>query len=135
MFVCCAFASYLTGLSSMMLIWTEKARCKWRAYFHNRISSGLNQIVAGESLSWLERLMWKCNKNWQLKSLQIMTVKCTQVFFESPNSLFTQCFVFFFCFRCSLMRSSSVFINVLSYGFKVKEIMVNEMMTKHYIID
>ena len=27
---CCAFAFYLAGLSSMMLIWAEGARCKWR---------------------------------------------------------------------------------------------------------
>ena len=32
------FAPYLTGLSSMMLIWAAGARCKWRAYLHNRMS-------------------------------------------------------------------------------------------------
>ena len=32
------FAPYLTGLSSMMLIWAAGARCKWRAHLHNRMS-------------------------------------------------------------------------------------------------
>ena len=32
------FASYLTGLSSRMLIWAAEARCKWRAHLHNRMS-------------------------------------------------------------------------------------------------
>ena len=31
------FAPYLTGLSSMMLIWAAGARCKWRAHLHNRV--------------------------------------------------------------------------------------------------
>ena len=29
-------ASYLTGLSSVMLLWAVGARCKWRAHLHNR---------------------------------------------------------------------------------------------------
>ena len=31
------FAPYLTGLSSMMLIWAAGARCMWRAHLHNRM--------------------------------------------------------------------------------------------------
>ena len=31
------FTPYLTGLSSMMLIWAAGDRCKWRAHFHNRM--------------------------------------------------------------------------------------------------
>ena len=29
------FTPYLTGLSSMMLIWAAWARCKWRVHLHN----------------------------------------------------------------------------------------------------
>ena len=31
------FASYLVGLSNMMLIWAAGARFKWRAHLHNRM--------------------------------------------------------------------------------------------------
>ena len=34
---CCAFALYLTGLSSAMLIWASQAKCKWRVHLHNRM--------------------------------------------------------------------------------------------------
>ena len=35
---CCASAPYLTGLSSMMLIWAAGNRCKWRAHLHSRVT-------------------------------------------------------------------------------------------------
>ena len=36
-YFCCAFAPYLTGLSSIMLIWAAGARCKWRVHLYNRV--------------------------------------------------------------------------------------------------
>ena len=38
LFFCCAFDLYLMSLSSMIRIWVAGDRCKWRAYFGNKMS-------------------------------------------------------------------------------------------------
>ena len=54
--ISCLFVSaahlnlYLTGLSSMMLIWTAEARCKWRAHLHNRMRWQRLELQTSQSL-------------------------------------------------------------------------------------
>ena len=45
------FATYLTGLSSLMLIWAAGARCKWRVPLHNRMPwQRLKPRTSGQAL-------------------------------------------------------------------------------------
>ena len=45
------FAPYLTGLSSIMLIWAAEARCMWRAHLYNRMPWQRLKPQTFESLS------------------------------------------------------------------------------------
>ena len=48
------FAPYLTGLSSMILIWAAWARCKWRAHLHSKMPwqrlKTMDLLVLGQAL-------------------------------------------------------------------------------------